>query len=68
MRRREFQCDAAVTRPRAALGWILLEVLIGTAALLAASCSHGYSGPNCSSPLAAQYTEECNPNVRRGGN
>jgi len=29
-----------------------------------AGCSHGFSGDNCSSPLAAVYTEQCNPNVR----
>jgi hypothetical protein len=56
-----------MTQLRRALERILHEVLIGAAALLAVSCSHGYNGPNCSSPLAAQYTQECNPNARRGG-
>jgi hypothetical protein len=67
VKRRYFLYDVAVVRPRQALARLLPEVLIGAAALLAVSCSHGYSGPDCGSPLAAQYTQECNPNVRRGG-
>jgi hypothetical protein len=50
-----------------AVGRLLLGVLASMSAWPLATCSHGYSGTDCSSPLAAQSTEECNANVRRGG-
>jgi hypothetical protein len=38
-----------------------LAIMPFTAALLAlVSCGHGYDGDNCSSPIAATYTEQCN--------
>ena len=46
---------------------ILLGVLAGMTAWPLATCSHGYSGADCGSSLAAQATEECNPNIRGGG-
>jgi hypothetical protein len=43
--------------------WVSAMILVGLA-----SCSHGFSGDNCISPLAAVYTEQCNPYLERTPN
>jgi hypothetical protein len=41
-------------------------ILIATTfAALLAGCANGYTGGNCASPIAAVYTEQCNPYLER---
>ena len=46
-----------------------MRILCVVGALLAqlalGGCSAGFQGANCTSPIAAEYTEQCNPYLSR---
>ena len=43
------------------------QLLSVFAVLALTSCGHGFNGDNCQSPIAAQFTSQCNPYLNRGG-
>jgi hypothetical protein len=42
-----------------------LGLLAASAVLALAACSYGFNGDNCQSPIAARFTEQCNPLLSR---
>jgi hypothetical protein len=44
--------------------WLGL-VLAASTVLTLAACRYGYNGDTCQSPIAAEYTEQCNPYLHR---